>query len=87
MEEHKHFSDALNESVESLSGKETKTIKMKELVSQCVLQILALDRTMGMRMIESYRKKWLDVMEHPDYDAMQSLDQYLAFRMLNGGME
>lgn len=73
--------------MESLSGKETKTIKMKELVSQCVLQILALDRTMGMRMIESYRKKWLDVMEHPDYDAMQSLDQYLAFRMLNGGME
>ncbi|KAK8129662.1 hypothetical protein PG999_002042 [Apiospora kogelbergensis] len=87
LEEHKHFSDALNESVESLSGKETKTIKMKELVSQCVLQILALDRTMGMRMIESYRKKWLDVMEHPDYDAIQSLDQYLAFRMLNGGME
>ncbi|KAK8134625.1 hypothetical protein PG984_006637 [Apiospora sp. TS-2023a] len=87
LEEHKHFSDALDGNLGSLSNKEAKTIKMRQLVSDCVLKILALDREMGMRMIESYRKKWLDVMEDPDYDAMQSLDQYLAFRMLNGGME
>ncbi|KAK8086393.1 hypothetical protein PG994_001367 [Apiospora phragmitis] len=87
LEGHKHFSDALDETLGSLSTKEAKTIKMRQLVSQCVLQILALDRDMGMRMIESYRKKWLDVMEHENYDAMQSLDQYLAFRMLNGGMD
>ncbi|KAK8078112.1 hypothetical protein PG996_004282 [Apiospora saccharicola] len=87
LEEHKHFSDALDGNLATLSNKEAKTIKMRQLVSDCVLQILTLDREMGMRMIESYRKKWLDVMEDPDYDAMQSLDQYLAFRMLNGGME
>jgi homoserine trans-succinylase len=52
-----------------------------------VLNILNIDRNMGTRMIRSYQKKWLDVMEHQNYDQISSLQEYLDFRMLNGGME
>lgn len=56
-------------------------------MSSCVLDILSIDRDMGMRMIVSYQKKWLDVMEHENYDQIKSLNEYLNFRLLNGGME
>lgn len=37
-------------------------------------------------MVESYRTKWLETMENPNYDSIITMDDYLAFRMLNGGM-
>ncbi|KAF1360397.1 geranylgeranyl pyrophosphate synthase [Lizonia empirigonia] len=86
--EHQQLSTALSIGIDAdVSIQETKTRKFRHLVSNCVLNILSIDRDMGMRMIVSYQKKWLDVMEHLNYDQIRSLEDYLDFRMLNGGME
>ncbi|KAI9150204.1 Ophiobolin F synthase [Paramyrothecium foliicola] len=86
--EHQHFSAALSSAVhEEQSIQESKARKLQRLVSTCVLEILGIDRDMGMRMIVSYQQKWLDVMEHANYEGIKSLKEYLDFRMLNGGME
>ncbi|OJD32476.1 geranylgeranyl pyrophosphate synthase [Diplodia corticola] len=86
--DHQHFSDALQpEAVDDVADGAMKQRKMKSLVSKIMLDILALDRDMGLRMLQSYREKWLDVMEKPDFDKVESMEKYLEFRMLNGGME
>jgi ophiobolin F synthase len=86
--EHKQFSAALSVGEDTnVLLQETKTRSFRHLVSNCVLNILSIDQNMGMRMIVSYQKKWLDVMEHQNYDQIKSLAEYLDFRILNGGME
>lgn len=87
VDEHKELSIAMDpdqsESIDSAS----KSMKFKSLLSDCILECISLDRENGLRMLESYRKKWLDVMEHPDIGEVQTLEEYLEFRYLNGGME
>nr|A0A2Z6FZ31.1 RecName: Full=Sesterterpene synthase btcA; Short=TS; AltName: Full=Betaestacins biosynthesis cluster protein A; Includes: RecName: Full=Terpene cyclase; Includes: RecName: Full=Geranylgeranyl diphosphate synthase; Short=GGDP synthase; Short=GGS; Includes: RecName: Full=Geranylfarnesyl diphosphate synthase; Short=GFDP synthase [Neocamarosporium betae]BBE36502.1 putative bifunctional terpene synthase [Neocamarosporium betae] len=85
---HAQFSTALSlDTDDEPSLQEAKTRRFRHLVSNCVLEILSIDRDMGTRMIVSYQKKWLDVMEHLNYEGIESLEEYLEFRMLNGGME
>lgn len=60
--------------------------KWRSLVSKCVLEMMMVDQQLGTKMIESYRFKWLDTMEHENYDSIDNLEDYLTFRMLNGGM-
>lgn len=87
--DHQLFSRALDADADSQTqarGRSDKAFKWKNLLAKCVLEIITIDHDMGKRMIESYRSKWLDTMEDPNYDAIDNLDDYLAFRMLNGGM-
>ncbi|GKT71922.1 geranylgeranyl pyrophosphate synthase [Colletotrichum tofieldiae] len=60
---------------------------MKKYISKCLLEALEIDRPRALRMINSYRSKWLDVMERNDANEIENLDEYLVFRNLNGGME
>ncbi|KAF6809680.1 geranylgeranyl pyrophosphate synthase [Colletotrichum sojae] len=64
-----------------------RSIKMKRYISKCLLEAMEIDRTRALRMINSYRSKWLDVMESGDVNEMKTLEEYLVFRNLNGGME
>ena len=38
-------------------------------------------------MVDSYRTKWLAIIEHPDTEIFFKMNTYLAFRRENGGME
>ncbi|GKT48733.1 ophiobolin F synthase [Colletotrichum spaethianum] len=60
---------------------------MKKYLSKCLLEAIEIDRPRALRMIDSYRSKWLDVMERSTINNIESLDEYLVFRNLNGGME
>ena len=48
---------------------------------------MSIDREKGILMVDSYRTKWLAIMEHQNTEEFVSLDAYLAFRRNNGGME
>lgn len=64
-----------------------RSMKMKRYISKCLLEAMEIDRARALRMINSYRSKWLDVMESGDVNEMKTLEEYLIFRNLNGGME
>lgn len=65
----------------------SKSEKLKKLVAEFLLDALSLDREKGILMVDSYRTKWLAIMEHPNTEEFFELDKYLAFRRENGGME
>lgn len=85
--EHKVLSNAMDPDQVDAVESTPKSMKFKALLSDCLLECISIDRGSGLRMLESYRKKWLDVMEHPDMEQIQTLEEYLDFRYLNGGME
>lgn len=60
--------------------------KLQLSLAKCMLEALDMDRARALRMLDSYREKWLDVMESRDPQKIQTLDDYLVFRNLNGGM-
>ncbi|KAL0936244.1 geranylgeranyl pyrophosphate synthase [Colletotrichum truncatum] len=64
-----------------------RSMKMKRYLSKCLLEAMEIDRPRALRMINAYRSKWLDVMESRDVNEIESLEEYLSFRNLNGGME
>ncbi|KAF9873147.1 geranylgeranyl pyrophosphate synthase [Colletotrichum karsti] len=74
---------------ESRSGNKSgdRSMRMKRYISECLMRAMEIDRVRALRMINSYRSKWLDVMESRDVNEMETLDEYLVFRNLNGGME
>jgi ophiobolin F synthase len=84
---HEELSNAMDISKANINDGNVKSMKLKRLLSQCLLECISHDRQLGLRMLESYRKKWLDVMEHPDFEKVQTMGEYLTFRNLNGGME
>jgi geranylgeranyl pyrophosphate synthase len=64
----------------------SKSMKMKKLLSQSLIESISLDRELGIQMLETYRKLWLAVMEHPNTAEFQTMEAYLNFRRLNIGM-
>lgn len=64
-----------------------RSVTLKTLVGKALLEAIEMDKPRAMSMISLYRKKWLDVMERPDMDGIETLDEYFTFRSLNGGME
>ncbi|KAK1977183.1 geranylgeranyl pyrophosphate synthase [Colletotrichum cereale] len=90
LEEHDNLSQAMEISTSGPhQGTQSfeRSMKMKKYISKCLLEALEIDRPRALRMIDSYRSKWLDVMERNDVNDIESLDEYLIFRNLNGGME
>ncbi|KAG4430926.1 hypothetical protein IFR05_013584 [Cadophora sp. M221] len=87
VEAHGELSQALDFDSKEGVKSGSKTAKLKAMVSQCLLDCVNHDRGLGLKMLESYRTKWLDVMEHPDIHQVRTIEDYLVFRNLNGGME
>ncbi|TDZ21940.1 Ophiobolin F synthase [Colletotrichum orbiculare MAFF 240422] len=90
LKEHSNLSQAMevsNSDTRQCSKASDRSMKMKKYISKCLLEAMEIDRARALRMINSYRSKWLDVMESQNVNDMQTLEEYLAFRNLNGGME
>ncbi|KAE9575202.1 hypothetical protein CGMCC3_g8573 [Colletotrichum fructicola] len=90
LKEHKSLSQAMEISAvdnRSSSKAAERSMKMKRYISKCLLEAMEIDRPRALRMINTYRSKWLDVMERRDVNEITSLEEYLIFRNLNGGME
>ncbi|OLN89755.1 Ophiobolin F synthase 3 [Colletotrichum chlorophyti] len=87
--EHAKLSNAMDvESTDDTQAKSNdRTKRLKQCVGKALLVAMDTDRPRALEMIDSYRKKWLDVMEPQNIEDIQSLDEYLIFRNLNGGME
>ena len=66
--------------------KESKSAKTKKLASQVLLECAKLDQKQSLVMINFYRKAWLAVMEHPNTDHIQTLDEYFFHRDKNIGI-
>ncbi|TDZ67567.1 Ophiobolin F synthase [Colletotrichum trifolii] len=90
LKEHSNLSQAMevsNSDSRQCSKASDRSMKMKKYISKCLLEAMEIDRARALRMINSYRSKWLDVMESQNVNDMQTLEEYLVFRNLNGGME
>ncbi|KAI8183600.1 hypothetical protein K4K52_011638 [Colletotrichum sp. SAR 10_76] len=90
LKEHKSLSQAMEISAVDNRGSSKaaeRSMKMKRYISKCLLEAMEIDRPRALRMINTYRSKWLDVMERRDVNEITSLEEYLIFRNLNGGME
>ncbi|KAJ0333862.1 hypothetical protein COL922a_010361 [Colletotrichum nupharicola] len=90
LKEHKSLSQAMEISAvdnRNSSKAADRSMKMKRYISKCLLEAMEIDRPRALRMINTYRSKWLDVMERSDVNEINSLEEYLIFRNLNGGME
>lgn len=62
VEAHSELSQALDIDNKECVKFGSKTAKLKAMVSQCLLDCVNHDRGLGLKMLESYRTKWLDVM-------------------------
>lgn len=90
LKEHESLSQAMEISAVDNRGSSKaaeRSMKMKRYISKCLLEAMEIDRPRALRMINTYRSKWLDVMERRDVNEITSLEEYLIFRNLNGGME
>jgi len=70
---HSELSQALDINSKDNMDSGSKTAKLKAMVSQCLLDCVNHDRNLGLKMLESYRTKWLDVM----------VSQFVHFVLLN----
>lgn len=85
--EHDDLGAALDINDRRVLQKGSKSEKLKKLVAKFLLDAMSIDREKGILMVDSYRTKWLAIMEHQNTEEFVSLDAYLAFRRNNGGME
>ena len=85
--EHDDLGAALDINDQRVLQKGSKSEKLKKLVAKFLLDAMSIDREKGILMVDSYRTKWLAIMEHQNTEEFVSLDAYLAFRRNNGGME
>jgi hypothetical protein len=87
MQEHSDLSEALNPHNPTAVAKSSRPGKLKKLMAQFLLDATTIDREKGIAMVDSFRKKWLLVMEHPDTEQFEEMDAFLTFRRDNGGVE
>lgn len=85
--EHDDLGAALDINDERLLKSGSKSEKLKKLVAKFLLDTMRIDQEQGIIMVDSYRTKWLAIMEHRNAEEIVDLDKYLAFRRENGGME
>jgi hypothetical protein len=56
-------------------AEDSSAMGKKKLVSGALLELLRLDKELGREMLDSYRLKWLLVVEHPETDLLNTLDE------------
>ena len=84
--EHDDLDSALDFEDKRTLRKESRSAKTKKLASQVLLECVKLDQKQSIVMIDFYRKAWLAVMEHPNTDRIQTLDEYFFHRDRNIGI-
>lgn len=93
VDEHRHLSKAMDasEHLDDCQNQDAKAsarlVNLKKFIAKCLLEAIEIDRPRALRMINSYRSKWLDVMDSSDPSQITTLEDYFVFRNLNGGME
>ncbi|KAH7051136.1 geranylgeranyl pyrophosphate synthase [Macrophomina phaseolina] len=65
---------------------DSKAMKTKKLVSQCMLECVNLDRELGLSMLAAFRDLWLAISEKDSDKEAQTMEEYLQQRSDNGGM-
>ncbi|OMP86939.1 Geranylgeranyl pyrophosphate synthase, partial [Diplodia seriata] len=65
---------------------DSKAMKTKRLVSQCMLECVGLDRELGLNMLAAFRDLWLVIGEKDSDKEPQTMEEYLRMRSDNGGM-
>ncbi|KAL0256811.1 hypothetical protein SLS55_007620 [Diplodia seriata] len=65
---------------------DSKAMKTKRLVSQCMLECVGLDRELGLNMLAAFRDLWLAIGEKDSDKEPQTMEEYLRMRSDNGGM-
>jgi hypothetical protein len=78
------------ESLDFTSGtkemKERRALGMKLVAAHLLLDAIAVDRELGLKMLDMYRKEWVAVVEKPRDSDFTSLEEYYQYRMDNFGM-
>ncbi|KAG9189849.1 hypothetical protein G6011_06717 [Alternaria panax] len=65
---------------------DSRAMKTKKLVSQCILECISLDRELGLKMLAAFRDVWLAISERNSDKEAQTMEEYLKHRSDNGGM-
>jgi ophiobolin F synthase len=65
---------------------DSRAMRIKKLVSQCMLECISLDRELGLKMLAAFRDVWLAISERNSDKEAQTMEEYLKYRSDNGGM-
>jgi hypothetical protein len=85
-QEHLDLEAAMDDEDQRALSSDSRSLKTKHLVSTAVLECMKLDRVGAMRMLEAYRKKWLQIMETYNTEEIDNVPDYFLARANNGGM-
>ncbi|KAK7726171.1 hypothetical protein SLS63_007685 [Diaporthe eres] len=85
-EEHLDMEAAMDVDDNRALDSDSRSLKTKHLVSTAVLECMKVDREGAMRMLEAYRKKWLQIMETYNTEEINNVEDYFFARANNGGM-
>lgn len=91
--EEKDFQGAIKEHSDLFNAMDTtnqptrnsKTAKMKKLLSHAILECVKVDHELGLEVLGKFREGWLRKMDIQNTEVFETLDEYLAFRRLNAG--
>ena len=84
--EHCNLYAALNPDDVSSTTPDSRAMKTKKLVSQCILECVSLDRELGLKMLAAFRDVWLAISERNSDKEAETMEEYLKYRSENGGM-
>ena len=87
MEENRALAIAMDISDAQDPIQNQKAARLRKLLSQGMLELIKVERDIAMDILEFYRSKWLDIMDTPPTAGFQALEDYLAFRRYNAGVE
>ena len=83
--EHNDLVAALDFSDNRTLNKQSRSANTKKLASNVLLECMKIDHNQSIVMLEAYTKDWLAVMEHPNTDEIQTLQEYFIHRSKNVG--
>ncbi|KAK8091906.1 Ophiobolin F synthase [Apiospora hydei] len=90
IEEAKAENDELHAALDPDDGRcltpDSRAMKTKKLVSQCILECVNLDHERGLNMLAAFRDVWLAISEKNSDKEAQTIEEYLQYRSENGGM-
>ncbi|KAH8803528.1 geranylgeranyl pyrophosphate synthase [Xylogone sp. PMI_703] len=84
--EHRDFEASLDIHSTKSPQKGSRAARLKRLTAQMLVDVIHIDREMGMEMLEMYQKEWLAVVEKPDVPGFNSLDNYYKYCSGNFGL-
>lgn len=92
MKEHEDLSHALDvhnsQESQQIKAASARSMQMTKYMSKCLLEAMEIDRPRAIRMLDCYRREWLDgsERERDTMDVVETMEEYYLQRGLNGGM-